>query len=900
MDSPTGTVLAIRYTQMADQGQSANLMWSSDATLELLGPVRLGNAAGEDLTPKARKTRALLAVLATCRSPLPRSRLIHLLWGDRGEDQAKASLRQALYELRFLTSTGYLKADRESVMFGPKMLGTDIQALNDAIARKSSGALADLLTDVELPLLGSLDDITPEFDDWLRHERSKLGTSIVDSGLVLGQHALETGDLASARRLADQLERFDPLDERVTRLGIAADLDAGDRSAAVRRHGRLAGHLKSELGIEPATETDAMLKRTRGPAPILTARAPIPATIIGKQSPRTKIVIATLCGLILAAGLAWFALRTSPVSATPTIAVMPFDGIGSSDDNHLAAGVSDEILNLLSHQNRFRILGRVSAEEVAHQPNLLAEARRLGITYLLDGSVQASGRKLLVIVRLTKTSDGTQLWSERYERTAGDIFDIQNDIANAVASRMALSLGPASPQQTSPEVYDRYLAARQLERDRREANLVQARTLLKEAIELDNRYAPAYAELSQVTLLLADHPASWGETPYSQARARAEAYARKAISLDPNLGDGWAAMGFLTFSDRRSEAYYARAVALSPQRADFHRWYAQSLKDAHKYDQAIQEYKRAVAIDPLWGINVDHLVGALMELGRTKEADAYTKRFLSLSTDRRAKLMFLRSIANFDFRMAEALQYSRELMQTYPDERQSRFSYASALAAIGERKQAIAVLGDSVEARAVLSADWGGLARAARADGAGYWDYLGNFWNATDLLLASGHGDVLVSLYDQALPALGKGQVLMDSVASIDTVLALREAGRTADADRLERFAVARAQSVPDAGYAGVFRRMTRMYHSLYTGQREQGLRLLESFGNEQPRQLLLLPSMSLRWMPIFRALVGDPRFEAVDEKVRMSLNAQRAKAGLPPITREDWISDPKTLLTKN
>lgn len=884
---------------MADQGQSAQLMWSSDATLELLGSVRLGNTAGDDLTPKARKTRALLAVIATCRSSIPRGRLIHLLWGDRGEDQAKASLRQALYELRFLANRGYLKADRESIGLGPKVLRTDVQTVHGAIAKGDFGALAAMLADVELPLLASLDDITPEFDEWLRHERSKLSAAILDGGLRLGEQALHSGDAPSARRLADQLERFDPLDERIARLGIAADLAAGDRSAAVRRRARLAERLKDDLGIEPAPETEVLLQRPAGtPAPTRLESSSPPTAV--RRLPRPALLVGIAAALVLAGLLAWILLRPAPVSAMPTIAVMPFEGTGRSDDNHLAAGVSDEILNLLSHQNRFRILGRVSAEEVAHQPNLLAEARRLGITYLLDGSVQASGRKLLVIVRLTKTADGTQLWSERYERTVGDIFDIQSEIARAVASRMALSLNQAAPQQTSPEVYDRYLAARQLERDRREANLLQAQRLLKEAIALDQNYAPAYAELSQVTLLLANHPASWGETPYAQARAEAETYARKAIALDPNLGDGWAAMGFLTFSDRRSEAFYARAVALSPQRADFHRWYAQSLKDGHKFDQAIQEYKRAVAIDPLWGINNDHLVGALMELGRWKEADAYTKRFLSLSTDRRAKLMFLRSIANFDYQLADAVQYASELMKSYPDERQNRFSYASALAVIGERKAAVALMQDTPAARAVLTADWEGLARAARAAGPGYWDDLANYWNSPQLLLASGHGDVLVSLYDQALPAIRSGQLPIDYLASIDTILALRDAGRTADADRLENFAVARARSMPDVGYSGLSRRTTLLYHLLYAGQREQALQMLEAFAKDTPRQLLLIPAMSLRWMPIFRALVGDPRFELVDEKVRKSLNEQRARAGLAPIGREAWISDRKTLLTKN
>ncbi len=798
-----------------------------------------------------------------------------------------------------LASSGYLKSDRESVGLGPKKLPTDLSEIQRLIDERNTELLADALGQIDCPILGSLDDITPELDEWLRDERSRVCSGIIADAIAVAEGCPKTG-----RRLAEQLERLDPLDERVARLGIRGDLAAGDRPAAMRRHAKLAARLKDQLGIEPSAETDALLRDAKGSAaaevPLRRALASDAASVLERPRWRKFLPVLAALALVVAAVGLYALLRPTPVAATPTIAVLPFEGLGRSDDNHFAAGVSDEILNLLSHQNRFRILGRVSAEEVAHQPNTLAEARRLGITHLLDGSVQSDGRRLLVIVRLTSTADGTQLWSERYERQAGDIFDIQGDIANSVASRMALSLGPIVPRQTSPEVYDRYLAARQLERERREANLIQAQRLLKQAIGLDDRYAPAYAELSQVTMLLANHPASWGEIPYAQARSEAAAYARRAIALDPNLGEGWAALGFLNYSDRRSAPYYAKAIALSPQRADFHRWYAQSLKDAHKYDQAIDEYKRAVAIDPLWGINYDHLVGALMELGRDEEARSYTRRFLSLSTDPRAKLMFLRSIANFQYRLADSVRYARQLYASYPDERQSRLSLASALAMIGERREAIAASRGDPIGKAVLSADWDGLARDVLAAGPAYWDQAANFWNSNSLLVASGHGDVVVKLYDQALPAIRRGDLLGDTVTGIDTVLALRAAGRKADADRLEQLGMARMIDMPDVGYARSFRRFSLMFQALYLGQRERGLSILEQFGRESPQQLLSIPAMSLRWSPIFRPLAGDPRFEAVDAKVYAVLNKERAKAGLPLMSREAWLSDPKTLLTKN
>src|SRR5689334_741352 len=179
---------------MADQGQSADLLWSSDITLALLGPVRLGNSAGDDFTPRARKTRALLAILALSKGPVTRSRLTELLWGDRGEEQAKASLRQALYELRDLAAGGYLSADRESVALGPKKVSSDVGNVRRCIEDGDASGLAEALQDIDCPLLATLDDVTPQMDEWLRDERSRITAAIVGKSAQLAEDCIQRGD----------------------------------------------------------------------------------------------------------------------------------------------------------------------------------------------------------------------------------------------------------------------------------------------------------------------------------------------------------------------------------------------------------------------------------------------------------------------------------------------------------------------------------------------------------------------------------------------------------------------------------------------------------------------------------------------------------------------------------
>jgi TolB-like protein/DNA-binding SARP family transcriptional activator/Tfp pilus assembly protein PilF len=883
---------------MADQGKAREPVWPSAASLELLGPVRLSSSAGDDSTPKARKSRALLAVLALAGAPVPRSRLGDLLWGDRGEEQAKASLRQALYELRSLADSGALCADRQSVSLNRAKLPTDLSELERSISTNDFAGAAAALEHIRWPLLSDLDDLTPELDEWLRDERARIGSAIVRGAAKLAGSALESGQPAMARRIADAVERIDPLDERLARLGASADLALGDRAAAHRRIGRIAVRLKEQLGLDLAPDTHALLADEAAPSGAAQApRADPPARLLRLRS---MLAPALVLLMAIAAAAALYLIRPAAVTATPTIAVLPFEQIGQKQD-YFASGVSDEILNLLSHQRQMRVLGRISAAEVGDRSNSMDIARKLGISHLVDGSVRASGDRVLVIVRMTRVADGAQLWSERYERQLGDIFAVQKDIASAVASRLARSIGPNAPQATSPEVYDRYLAARQLLRERRELPLREADRLLREAIRLDPGYAPAHAELSQVIMLRTNHPTSYGSIPFRQARAEAEHLAKRAIALDPNLGDAHAAMGFLCLDhDRRSEPYFRRAVALSPQRPEFHRWHAQTLFEMERYDEAIREYERAVAIDPLWSLNYDHLIGALYLVGREREGQALARRFMALSTDPHAKLQLQRQMAKLDYRIADELRIDRALYRAYPEERQNRFALAAALAKLGERGEARSLMRDDPLADAILGTDWPRMAREARSLGRDYWDFAGGYWNLAVMLVASGHSDVIVELYDQARPLLASGTLEWDRVARPMTILALRKASRGAEADRLLSILTQTAQKLPRRGGLGDERELELMAVSALTGRDEEAIRALDRWSKGRVDWIDHNPAMSLRRHPLFGPLAGHPRFAEIDERLRNSVNASRRQAELSPIGRQAWVSDAKTLLTKN
>jgi DNA-binding SARP family transcriptional activator/TolB-like protein/tetratricopeptide (TPR) repeat protein len=889
---------------MADQGQSRELLWSSELGLELLGAVRLSNAAGDDFTPKARKTRALLALLALSKGSVTRSRIIELLWGDRGDEQAKASLRQALYELRQLASRGFITAGRESITFGPKPLACDLTTLNQRVAEADVFGIADALQGIDCPILGTLDDITPELDDWLRDERTRIVSTIVEKSVQSAEVASAPGEWGAVSRIADQLERLDPVDERVARLGIRADLTAGDHAAAMRRFGRIKSRLHDQLGIGPSGATEALLTKSKAAdaaTPELQRASGSISEVTRQVSIRRRWIVLALALAALAAAVAglYAYLRPSVAGSTPTVAVLPFEDVGRKQ-TFSAAGVSDEILDLLAHQQRLRILGRISAEQIGGNSNSLEIARKLGVTHLLDGSVQTAGDQVLVIVRLTRVSDGAQMWSERYERRSGDIFAVQGDIAAAVAARLSRSFAPAAQHRTSPEVYALYLSARQLARERRQLTLLEADKRLRQAIRLDPAYAPAFAELAQVIMLQSNDPTAYGNIPYIEARAEAAPLARKAVTLDPNLGDAYAALGFFSLRlDGSAEPYMRKAVELSPQRADFHRWHGETLMAVNRYDDSVAEFKRAVEIDPLWGLSYDHLIGALYMVGRKSEAQDYARRFLALSTDSRAKRLIILSLQKVDNDLAGQLRTAEVLYRAYPDERQMRLNFASALAQLGERRRAAPLRTDDPVASAVLSADMPALAHVTEALGTGFWNQ-SEWWNSADLLVASGHSDELVRFWDRDRPTNDRIVLGHDDIAVPETIVALRRSGRNADAQQLLSLFAQRVQRLPSVGLLGQQKSFAMAQLAALRGDRQDAIRLLDMWSKQSPLDLAHIPAMALRYDQTFSWLASDRRFLAIEDRIRQAVNRERAKVGYPPLSRAAWISNPRTLLTIN
>lgn len=859
---------------------------------KVLGGFRLTLPDGADATPKARKTRALLAFLLVTRKSWTRERLANLLWSDRADEQAKASLRQALYELRDLTNgpDALLVVKRDEVAARGEALALDLDRVIDLARRADVAGLAVALDGEQLDLLADLDGAGRDFDEWLTWERFQTREKLVAAAVDAGEEALAAGRFAEVRRLADALEGIDPLNEPVARLGLAADRAVGDLSALRRRYDRFARRLKDDLATEPAPETQALLRATP-PTPAPAAKVEVPASTAEGPTRRLWPWLAA-AALVLVLVAAWGWTRWTAPPPSPTVAVLPFKPAGAGQqDVYFGAGVADAVLGLLARDANLKMVGSGSARLLAAAGDPLPLARRLGVDYLLRGEARAGGGRTSVSAHLVRVRDGRTVWRGVYQRPAEDIFAVQNEIAAAAAQVLGVRVAPrANPHLTTrPEVYDRYLQARSLTRERRTAPLQEAHRLLLEAAALDPDYAPAFANLAQVTMLLADHPTSYGDIPIPRAQAEARRYAKRALELAPDLADAYAAYGLISLSDAQSLPFYARAVALEPQQPDYHRWLAQAYSAVGREADALTEYRRAAALDPLLWLSTEHLVGQLAFMGRMTEATAVVERFARVSNDPHGVARLQAALAGQQGRLADFLRLTEAASKRWPAERTLTADLAKAWLILGERERAASVLPQrEVVGRLALLGDADGLAREARRMGPAFWQTEPGYWDFAEGLVQGGHGALLLQLYDAEFDSVADFYARAPSKAlpvGPALIAALNEAGRNAEASALASQLLKRLDGDVRAGMDAGHAAYDRAAILALIGRTDDAVAQLDAAVRGSWVNMAWMPSkLSERLM--FRGLRGDPRLAAVQAELDAKVNQQRALLGLPALPK--------------
>jgi tetratricopeptide (TPR) repeat protein len=254
-----------------------------------------------------------------------------------------------------------------------------------------------------------------------------------------------------------------------------------------------------------------------------------------------------------------------------------------------------------------KVISRASTQRFKSAPdNLPVIAKQLGVTNILEGSVQKSADRVRVNVQLINALTDAHLWADIYDRKLTDIFAVESDIAKTIADTLQAKLtgseedAIAARPTENTEAHQLYLKGRFFWNKRTGNDLKKSIDYFNQAIAADPKYALAYAGVAEAYSVL---PAYAGGTP-QECYPKAEAAAKGALALDETVAEAHNALGeaflFYDFDFSRSIREFHRAIELKPNYASAHQWYGNDLLvPLGRFDEAIAELKRAVRLDPL-------------------------------------------------------------------------------------------------------------------------------------------------------------------------------------------------------------------------------------------------------------------------------------------------------------
>jgi len=290
-----------------------------------------------------------------------------------------------------------------------------------------------------------------------------------------------------------------------------------------------------------------------------------------------------------------------------SVAVLPFENLSSDKENaFFAQGIQDEIITTLSKIGGLRVISRTSTANYKSAPENLPEiARELRVANVLEGSVQKSGDRVHINVQLIQADTDAHLWAQSYDRQLIDIFAVEAEVAKRIADALSATLSPQEKArvETKPtensDAYVLYLRGREYQT--RPDNFLQdfrsAARYFEQAIALDPNFALAHARLSAVTSQIYH----WFE-PTEATKQKAHAEALESLRLQPNLGEGHAALGLYLYYEEADYEGALREFRLAaetlPNDGDVGLYIAAVLRRQGRLTEAIAAYKRAEAIDP--------------------------------------------------------------------------------------------------------------------------------------------------------------------------------------------------------------------------------------------------------------------------------------------------------------
>jgi adenylate cyclase len=618
---------------------------------------RLGAAATQ------RRCLALLALLArTGPAGLSRERILAYLWPEAEADRAGHRLTQLLYLLRRDLHADALFLGSSELRLNPAAISTDLGDFIGAIERgdfqAASAAYAGPFLD------GFFVDEAPEFERWVEEQREEYRRRLLGVLEALATGAARRGDLAAAAEWWRRLAAADPFSARTAVAYIDAAAAAGDRAAALQFARVYEELIRQELDASP------------DPA-------------IAEAAGRIRSAIAP----------------AAEQASGPSVAVLPFVNMSPDRENeYFSDGMTEEVTTLLSRIPGVRVASRTSAFAFkAKELDARQIAERLRVTTLVEGSVRKVGNRIRLTAQLVDAAGGYQLWSETYERTLGDVFTLQQELAQAIVAALPLSspvpppVPPVRPATASIDAYSLYLRGRFFTRKRTLEGFAVAIEYFEQALERDSEYALPHAGLAECWALRGFE--EFGDLPAVEAMPRAKAAAEAAVRLDANLAEGHMIRGMVAFlyeyDWKAAEACFRTAIDLRPSYSLAHTWYAVLLlTQKGRIDEALSHSRHAAELDPL-ALSVIAVVGLAYHYARRyEEAIATYRTILEMDPDHPYAHTWLARTLIVAGRTAEGLQATRIAVGRLGRQPALLEILGRLLALAGRRNEALEVLNE--------------------------------------------------------------------------------------------------------------------------------------------------------------------------------------------------------------
>jgi TolB-like protein/Flp pilus assembly protein TadD len=414
---------------------------------------------------------------------------------------------------------------------------------------------------------------------------------------------------------------------------------------------------------------------------------------------------------ILAAGVPLFQLSRSKPTWLPwtdvdsttsqkSIAVLPLlNESGNPGDEYFSDGLSEELIAALAQIKGLKVIGRSSSFRFKDQKeDSKSIGEKLGVSTLLEGTVRKNGDRVRIVAELINTADGSEIWSRTFDRELKDIFAVQAEIAEAVATSLKLTLlgtedGSAQKASTkSMEAHNAYLQGHFYFQRRNLEDYRKAVGFFDQAIRLDTDYALAYAERSEAWAWIGDLSSEKKKEAWKAAGSDAE----KAIAVDPNLAEAHAALGwvrfFIEWKFAEGLAELRRAQQLSPWNPTANDLLARVVVYFGQFEQAEKVARQSIELDPLAYQARISLARVLFAEGKLDETEAAARKAAELQPT---------AAGNHRFQVFVAIQRGdgeaalREA-QLEPNEGYRRFELALADYTRGERRAADEALAELI------------------------------------------------------------------------------------------------------------------------------------------------------------------------------------------------------------